>query len=232
MSAFWLKIIAIAAMSCDHMGAALFPDVLLLRAVGRLTMPIMAFFIAEGSRYTGDIRRYFMRLMIFGALSEIPFDLALYGRLFYWGHQNVLFTLALGLAAIYLADRYSQHVMGILGPMLCAALAQRLNTDYGYVGVLMVFGFWLYSRRKWGILAVVGVSAAVLVLPNLGVLMRMEAPGAGMVIRGLLQLCSLAAVPLIASYDGRRGMSAAYVFYVFYPAHLLVLGLIRMLWRA
>ncbi len=113
MSAFWLKIIAIAAMACDHAGAALLPDVLLLRAVGRLTMPIMAFFIAEGSRHTGDIPDIFMRLMIFGALSEIPLIWRFTAACFI-GPSERVFTLALGLAAIYLAG-VIPHVMGCWG---------------------------------------------------------------------------------------------------------------------
>ena len=89
-----------AGHDCDHIGAVFFPEIPLLRWIGRLAMPVLCFFIGEGLRHTRSPRRYLLRLTGFALLSELPFDLAFYGGI-EWGHQNVYFTLALGLLALW-----------------------------------------------------------------------------------------------------------------------------------
>lgn len=92
-----LKWIAVLTMVIDHVGAILFPDQIWMRVIGRVAFPIYAYCLAEGFRYTSDYRRYLGRLALFAILSEIPFDLAFYGVPFSFAHQNVFFTLTLGL---------------------------------------------------------------------------------------------------------------------------------------
>ena len=100
LSGSTLKVIAILAMTVDHIGAFLFPDILWLRYIGRLTFPIMGFFVYEGWRHTRNIRRYGLRLLLFAAVSEIPFNLIHAGGLIAPHHQNNGFTLLLGLLAL------------------------------------------------------------------------------------------------------------------------------------
>ena len=103
-----LKIIAVVSMLIDHTAdalpvfrtASMRPLYMLMRYAGRLAFPIFAFLIAEGAVRTKNVGKYLLRLFLFAVICEIPFDLKGEGKLFYWGHQNTLFTLFLGLLAI------------------------------------------------------------------------------------------------------------------------------------
>ena len=113
MTGFQLKLLAMIAMTLDHIGCIFFPRLPLLRMIGRLAMPILCFFIGEGLRHTRNPQKYLLRLVGFALISELPFDLAFYGRVD-WASQNVYFTLALGLMALRLLQSSSPSMMGRL----------------------------------------------------------------------------------------------------------------------
>ena len=92
-----LKILAMAFMLLDHLWATIIPDNQWMTCVGRLAFPIFAFMISEGYVHTSDFKKYAKRLLIFGLISEIPFNLMSAGGFFFPFHQNVMFTLLLGL---------------------------------------------------------------------------------------------------------------------------------------
>ncbi|WP_291632823.1 TraX family protein [Clostridium sp.] len=118
MTTSMLKIIAILLMLIDHIGAALFPKVIVLRMIGRLSFPIFAYLIAIGYSKTNSFSKYLYRLMIFAVISQIPFSLAFSENIsirnfsdfiiFFVGspyaHLNIFFTLAIGLIAIHIWD--------------------------------------------------------------------------------------------------------------------------------
>ena len=152
-----LKWIAVLTMVIDHVGAILFPDQIWMRVIGRVAFPIYAYCLAEGFRYTSDYRRYLGRLALFAILSEIPFDLAFYGVPFSFAHQNVFFTLTLGLILLWVLERCREQLLLCAGAfaVLCF-LAQALHMDYGAGGLLMVFAFYLARQGTspwigWGI---------------------------------------------------------------------------------
>ena len=95
LDGFSLKIIAIAAMTVDHIAAVFFPTELWMRLIGRLTMPIMAFFVAEGYKYTRSVKRYLLRLLIFASISQVPFMVT-----FKSTNLNIMFTLAIAVLII------------------------------------------------------------------------------------------------------------------------------------
>ena len=203
MSAFLIKLIAIVAMTIDHLGATLIP-LESFRIIGRITMPIMCYFIGEGYRHTHDVKKYLARLFIFAILSEIPFDLAMNGgQLFYPYSQNVFFTLFLGLLGIYLFEKYRQGIGGV-AIVLCGAAASFLHTDYGFYGVLLIAGLYLWGESTRGLF---------LVLVGLNLLFYL----------GTVQMYSAFAFLPLALYSGERGPSLKYLYYVYYPLHLLVL---------
>lgn len=209
LSATALKLIAIASMLIDHIGAVLFPGAMWLRIVGRLAMPIFCFFVSEGFIHTRSKRRYLVRMLIFAVVSDIPFDLAFWGKLTI-AHQNVMFTFAFAVAAmwIYEALRKSEKAilkaLGVLSVFILAALSTVCGTDYGYFGVLMVFVFYvLRDFSHW--IRSAAASAYILIL-------RMD-----------IEVYAALSFFLLLLYNGKRGKGLKWFFYVFYPAHLLIL---------
>ena len=224
-----LKCIAAALMLTDHVGAILLPEVPVLRCVGRLAFPIFAFFIAEGYAHTRDFGRYFRRLAILAVVSEIPFNLE-NGAVFDLTRQNVLFTFCLALLTLRGLEALGRE-RGFgrwagCGLVLAAGFAagELLRTDYGGWGVVTVALLQLCRDGKYAKLwlllamaAVNGLGMGSLTMPVFGG----EMP---------IQIFAVAALPVIWLYNGQAGPKGLRrAFYVFYPAHLLVLEGIRTL---
>ncbi len=205
MTGFQLKLLAMLAMTADHIGAVFFPEIPLLRWIGRLAMPVLCFFIGEGLRHTRSPRRYLLRLTGFALLSELPFDLAFYGGI-EWEHQNVYFTLALGLLALWAIQSWGME--GWLLALTAALAAELLGCDYGMYGVLLILLLDRFHRAHSEQLA----AAALLNLAFFGL---------------QTQTLSLIALPLLWLYNGKRGRDDRRLFYLYYPAHLCVLGILR-----
>lgn len=224
-----LKCIAAALMLTDHVGAILLPEVPVLRCVGRLAFPIFAFFIAEGYAHTQDFGRYFRRLAILAVVSEIPFNLE-NGAVFGPARQNVLFTFCLALLTLRGLEALGRE-RGFgrwagCGLVLAAGFAagELLRTDYGGWGVVTVALLQLCRDGKYAKLWLLLAMAAVNGL-GMGSL-TMSVFGGEMPI----QIFAVAALPVIWLYNGQAGPKGLRrAFYVFYPAHLLVLEGIRTL---
>ena len=224
-----LKGIAAALMLTDHVGAILLPEVPVLRCVGRLAFPIFAFFIAEGYAHTRDFGRYFRRLAILAVVSEIPFNLE-NGAVFDPARQNVLWTFCLALLTLRGLEALGRE-RGFgrwagCGLVLAAGFAagELLRTDYGGWGVVTVALLQLCRDGKYAKLWLLLAMAAV---NGLGMeSLTMPVFGGEMPI----QIFAVAALPVIWLYNGQAGpKSLRRAFYVFYPAHLLVLEGIRTL---
>lgn len=212
-----LKIIAMIAMTIDHVGLVLLPQVPLLRLIGRLAMPIYAYMIAEGCRHTHSRGRYLFRLASLALVCQVVYYFA-QGSLY----QCILVTFSLSVGLIWALDYGEQHhaplipaaaAMGVYG--LCQVLPRYLpgfNIDYGFFGVLLpVLAYYGKTRGQQ------------LVLLTLG-LMLLAADSVG------IQWLSLAAVPLLALYNGQRGTAPiGKLFYWYYPAHLVVIHGIGLL---
>lgn len=206
-----LKWIAVLTMVIDHVGAILFPDQIWMRVIGRVAFPIYAYCLAEGFRYTSDYRRYLGRLALFAILSEIPFDLAFYGVPFSFAHQNVFFTLTLGLILLWVLERCREQLLLCAGAfaVLCF-LAQALHMDYGAGGLLMVFAFYLAQQGTspwiaWGIFVFINLFGYA----------------------GGVQWAAILALLPIGLYSGKAGKRKQRFFYWIYPLHLLLLWIIE-----
>lgn len=206
-----LKWIAVLTMVIDHVGAILFPDQIWMRVIGRVAFPVYAYCLAEGFRYTSDYRRYLGRLALFAILSEIPFDLAFYGVPFSFAHQNVFFTLTLGLILLWVLERCREQLLLCAGAfaVLCF-LAQALHMDYGAGGLLMVFAFYLAQQGTspwigWGIFVFINLFGYA----------------------GGVQWAAILALLPIGLYSGKAGKKKQRFFYWIYPLHLLLLWIIE-----
>ena len=219
-----LKFLACAIMLLDHIGATLIPWGT-LRIIGRLAFPIFCFLLAEGAHYTRNPRNYLLRLGIGAILSELPFDLALFGS-WSWQHQSVMITLLLGAMALLAMKRMTQPLLKILVLLLFAFLADFMNTDYGGAGVLMIALFGLTRERKYGWLVQ---------LLGMYLICRWIIPGGVVWFIGryvFIEIFAILALIPIWLYSGKKSTSSRAVqwaFYLFYPVHLWILYLISIL---
>ena len=216
-----LKIIAMISMVFDHVGDMFFPDVMWLRMIGRLAMPIFSFFIAEGVAHTRDRKKYLCRIGIFALISEIPFDLAFEGRVGF-AHQNIMLSFFLAVLALMLFDRIQgrkdlegkhtpiwKTALGVFAVAAIAVLSLLLRADYTVFAVIAVFLFYVL-RQKHPLIRT-GVGIAFLDLTR---------------TMGYYCATGFSFIPL-ALYNGKKGKGLKWLFYVFYPGHLLLLAAIK-----
>ncbi len=218
-----LKIIAMVSMVFDHVGDMFFPDVLWPRMIGRLAMPLFAFCITEGYIHTSDKKKYLIRMGVFALVSEVPFDLAFEGKVSL-NHQNIMLTFFMSILALMLFDlirgkknedtgRYSigKTILGSLVIIGTAAVAILIKTDYTIFAVISVFLFYLFKDTKHFIRT--GVGVAFLALTR---------------TMGYYCTTGLSIIPLLL-YNGKKGKGLKWLFYAFYPGHLLLLYLIKLI---
>lgn len=228
-----LKAIAYISMLIDHIGYVLFPDILVFRIIGRLAMPIFAFFIAEGIRYSKSYPKYLIRLFITALISEIPFRLCFEGTIngpFY--PKNVLVTLFLGALALILTQimikKGLSKILCVI-PCLCACiLAILMETDWSYLGILMIFVFFFFKEKKANmVIGIVLIYIAAFMTDYLDTVMKL---GLVSPFNFLIHLFGLVALVPIVYYNGEYTKSKLrYLMYLFYPLHLIVIYLISTL---
>lgn len=226
-----LKAIALAAMTVDHVTSVVFPGyptdwwILLLHTLGRLAAPIFWFFVAEGYHFTRDRRKYAGRLLLFAIVGHfaynfafgiplIPFQTSVFNQ------TSVLWPLFWGVIALAVQDcgrlKDWQKTLLILG--ICAL---TFCADWSCIAVLAILQIGgnrgNFRRQMAGMMSCVAMYAAVycaFIDP----------------VYGALQLCTVLTVPLLRRYNGERGRwkGMKWLFYAYYPLHLLVCGLIRV----
>ena len=216
MNATRLKVIGIVSMTIDHIGYFLFPQMTVLRIIGRLAYPIFAYMIAEGCRYTRNKVRYLCTVLaIAGVCSAITYfaERSLYQSIFTTFSCAMILIFALH-AAKKTAERARKIFCGICVAVLVflyftvfqLRLIQGLETDYGFLGIITPVLVWL-GRSKAEKLA--GLTLGLCLLS---------------VELGMVQFYSLAAVILLYFYNGERGnYSLKWAFYAYYPLHIAVL---------
>ena len=174
--------------------------------IGRLAFPIYCFLLVEGFLRTRNIKKYAVRMLLFAFISEVPFDLAFYGKVCEVGSQNVFFTLFLAIIALSgvkwaeqkLSGRWSALIGKLMSVAIVCVLAELICCDYGAKGILAVLVLYLFRYDK---------AAQIL---------------AGCVTFSWEITAPLAFIP-ISRYNGERGLRMKYFFYAFYPVHLLIL---------
>lgn len=209
---------------------------LAMRLVGRMAFPLYAFLLVQGFLHTKNWAKYAARAAVFAVVSEIPFNLAAGGSLWYPAAQNTMMTMAVGLVcmkALSLAEDFGQRTgssrwigagtgnTSLLTPSgrkwavkiwsffivsACMGIAQILRTDYGASGILLILVFYYFRYRPSERMA---LGCAVLVLMYFNV----------------FAFAAWIAFFFINRYNGERGQKLGYMPYLFYPAHLITLYL-------
>ena len=233
-----LHIMAMIFMLCDHLWGTIVPSNDWLTCIGRLTFPIYAFMIVEGYFHTKNLKKYVCRLLVFAILSEIPFNLALGSSAFYPFHQNVLWSFLISIGLIHLNEKAkkTQKIWirigtGILTILLGTIIGIVTMVDYYHAGILMVLVFYFFRGRKWWnyigqFLCLWYINTVV--LGGFGYEIQLLGQTHFLHRQGLA-LFALIPIWLYRGKQGYHSKALQYTYYVFYPVHLLILGLIKML---
>ncbi len=240
-----LKMIAIIAMTIDHIAWLVFPDYphevlpVILHTIGRLTCPIMCYFIAEGYHYTKNIRKYTCRLFVFAVISHFAYIFASADFVdrksfipFYYGNilnqTSVIWPLAWGLVMLRIVNSEKipkQWVKTVLILLICLV---TFPSDWSCIASLCILAFGtnrgkLRTQSMW-LIIYVAIYAAVYCF-------------AIDWVYGLVQMGVVLAIPFIKLYNGERGKSPRinkfmkWFFYIYYPLHLAILGTIQLALR-
>ena len=227
---FELKILAIFAMTVDHI-AWVFVETdsfwgQLLHFFGRLTAPIMCYFLAQGYRYSKDRYRYAGRLFGFALLSQVPYALMIYGYDKVWAdlslvlnRGNILFNLLLALSALALL--HTQFSKLIKGVVMVVLLYLSLFLDWGiYVIAFSLVLYYYHEDKKTQLFAYLIVAMGLLLLADRG-----YNPAMPSLALNWFPLGILIAPFTWYVYDGTLGSrwGGRYFFYAFYPVHMVVL---------
>lgn len=221
MSSFALHICAMLLMLCDHLQLTLLPDLPILRCVGRLAFPLFAFMAVEGYLHTRSLKKYLLRLLMLAVISEIPFDLLVSGSVFDPMHQNVIWTIILGLCCIRAFENISADLKKMLSAVvIIASLAAAIiaRVDYSSAGVLTLLAFYAFRGNTVRCRLMQLLSLTFINLVLLG----------GIEFAFPYQALAVLSLPIIWLYDGSQGPHNGFIKaanYLFYPAHMLILAL-------
>lgn len=234
-----LKLIAIVTMFIDHLGAGILENYAVqhpegglfgmtyqqifdldyvMRGIGRIAFPIFCYTLVEGFMKTRNVWKYLVRLILFGLISEVPFDLC-FNRTF-WdpGSQNVYFTLALGLMTLITVrgidnmqlniqseglKRFLKVMLNLLAVAFFGTMALLLHTDYVILGIITIYLLYLGRKSRIGTLTAHAASCLI-----------------------LEEIPALAGLIPLALYNGKRGLRMKYFFYAFYPGHILLIWIL------
>jgi len=225
-----IKYIAIIAMTFDHIAWLFVPTTSVLGQIihffGRITAPVMAYFITEGFHYTRDLRKYFLRLGIFAVISQFAYNYYKTGDLLKISNMSVITTLFLGLLALWIYN--SEKIPKYLKvPAIVLILMLSRKCDWGERIIWFVLAFEIpRGDRRSQMISYAGTAFVLKILPVLKD--AFEDPAIlnyNWFIFGVLL-----PVPLLMLYSGQRGKGGKFskwVFYVFYPLHLLIIAFIR-----
>ena len=237
LTSFALHIMAMVFMIFDHLWGVFATDgYLWMTCIGRLTYPIFAFMIVEGYFHTKNLKKYVLRLLIFALISEIPFNLVMSSSWIAPLHQNVLWTFLISILLIFLNEKANKKALWVrilvfIGTALLGCLLGIITfVDYNHGGVLIILMFYVFRERKWWALLgqiVCLYFISVEVISGQFIPIELFGKTFELVVQSF---CVLALIP-IWLYQGKQGpynKAIRYLYYGFYPAHLLLFALIRM----
>lgn len=214
MTSFILKIIALIAMTIDHTGKVFLTNPDFCNILGRVSFPIFAFLIVEGYHHTRSLKKYLLRLFLIAVIAQVAF-FNLFGGL------DTIFTLLLGLLCILIYEKESDKIISLIVIITIGISALLLNFDYGLYGILMIIFFHIFYKSK----AKKSIAFTILVLLHFSILIYSSKD-----ISLLLPMVStLSTLIFINLYNNKQGLKFKYLFYIYYPLHLYVLWIIKLL---
>ena len=226
-----IKIIAIIAMTIDHIALIFFPrysldlPVLFMHIIGRLTAPIMIFFVVEGYYHTRNLKKYIFRLFILAIISHFAYAIA-FGKNFIpfketvFDETSVIWTFGLGLLALAVHKTEKMKIWQ-KQIIICICILAAFPADWSSPAALAILHMGrnkdnFKKQMLWLIFFIATYSIVYFIVLNK--------------VYGLIQMLIILAIPILYRYNGQRGnwKGMKWFFYIYYPAHLTILGLIRI----
>lgn len=235
-----IKLIAILAMTVDHVAWMLFPGYpteplpLIMHIIGRITCPIMCYFIAEGYHYTRNLNKYTARLFVFAGISHFayifgspqfssPMDFILFSGGEVLNQTSVMWSLAIGLVMLRVANSEKIKSGALRATLILLLCLLAFPSDWSCIASLCILAFGTNRGKPRAQMLWMIFYVAIYSIVYFFALDR---------VYGILQIAVILAIPIIALYNGRRGENPTlnriikWAFYVYYPLHLLIIGLI------
>ena len=226
-----IKYIAVAAMFLDHLAAFLltpekYPALIVLyiimRIIGRIAAPLMFYFLVEGYEHTSSKKNYALRLLAFAILSQIPYSLARFEKASA-GDLNVMFTLLISFLMLVVTDKIKSQI--IKGLAVALFMLISVFSDWGLIGPLMV---WIFYTNKEDRTKQIRDYLMIICIQLLCTVIFLICNTQNW-YEGICQLGIFLVIPLLQLYNGEPGRKTAvnkWLFYIFYPVHLIVIWLI------
>ena len=237
-TSFSLHVMAMVFMLCDHLWGTIVPGNDWLTCIGRIAFPIFAFMLVEGYFHTKNFKKYICRLLVFAVLSEIPFNLAMGSSVIYPIHQNVLWSFLISLTLIHWNERtkakgklWMRVLVGCASVLLGYVVGLLTMVDFYHAGILTVLVFYFFRQKKWWCYIGQLVCLWYINMEMLGGFSYELHYGEETYFFVRQGFALLALIP-IWLYRGKQGYHSKplqYVYYAFYPLHLLILGLLKFL---
>ena len=232
-----LHMMAMLFMLCDHLWGTVISGNDWLTCIGRISFPIFAFMIVEGYFHTKNLKKYVCRLLVFAFLSEIPFNLAMGSRVFYPIHQNVLWSFLISIGLIHWNEKtkpkkhWQKALVGCFSVVLGYIVGLLTMVDFYHAGILTVLVFYFFRQRKWWSYLGQLICLWYINVEMLGGFSYEISLGAGTFYLSRQGIALLALIPiwLYRGKQGCRSKALQYAYYIFYPLHLLILGMIKLL---
>lgn len=226
MSVFTIKLLAILFMIIDHVGSIFFPQIIWFRIIGRLAFPLFAWLIANGAYHTTNIKRYLLRLFIVAVIAQTPYILAFQQTYPTFWDLNVVFSFCLGLFAIMVIRKTKDIALSVCIACLCVACAAWFNIDYGITGVLSIICFYFFFHDFKKML----ISQSILYIVPFWLPVLLQLAQTQTITQNAVNMVEpfgLLSLFFIYQYNGKLGKRMQYLFYIFYPLHLVLLYLLK-----
>lgn len=228
-----LKIIAIIAMTIDHIADLLYPGMPnifisnVMHIIGRLTAPIMFFFICEGYHYTKNVKNYISRLFIFALISHFAYCFA-FGINFIpfstgdiFNQTSIMWTLAWAVVALHILHgknnlkEWQKWLLIILINLI------TFSSDFSSIAVMAIL--FMYDRRGNLNSQMISMMAWLTLYALISYLFVSKT-------YGLIAMTAILVYPLLKNYNGKRGKAKwlKWFFYLYYPLHLIIIGALRL----
>lgn len=251
MSSFVIKLIAIFSMLLDHSGDALLGRLSFLNMLGRIAFPLFAFQLVIGYSNTHNLKKYLIRLFLFALISQVPYGIFINNVFGYNNELNIFFTLILGILVMLIYDyqpkitfnsQFLIIVAKVWSIFLILLSSQALKVDYGFWGVLLILLIYilypnnlnnqnsylrnaLFKLSKTQRITIFEIAMFVMIVAKYICYFFTCSFGT------IFELIFFTFLPTVFMliYNGKKGPSMKYFFYLFYPVHLIILDIISFL---